>query len=69
MKFGSLLFKSSVSCLSEAQLPLDNSKGMLHFCPDGRFCVFGFLDGVLPAPAQFLDLRRAVVDFVLDFAS
>lgn len=67
MEFGSLLFKSSVSCLSEAQLPLDNSKDVLHFCPDGKFCVFDFLGGVLPTPAQSPELRRAAVDHFMTF--
>ena len=49
IEFGLLFFKPSVSCLSEAQLLLDDTEYMLHSCPDGRFCVLSFWGGVLSA--------------------
>ena len=56
LKFGLLLFESSVSCLSEAQLFLDDTEYMLHFCPDRRLRVLCFFGGVPLTLTQFLYL-------------
>ena len=56
IEFGLLLFESSVSCLSEAQLLLDDAEYVLHFCPDRRLRVLCFFGGVLSTLTQFLYL-------------
>ena len=59
IEFCALLFKPSVSCFMEMQLPLYDTKYMLHFCPDGRFCVLRFLGSILPTLN-----RRSIAHFI-----
>ena len=48
IEFCALLFKPSVSRLSEMQLLLDDTKYMLHFCSDGRLSCSAFLAAYCP---------------------
>ena len=44
IQFCSLFSQTSVSCFSEAQLLIYNSKDMFHFGSDGRFLALSALD-------------------------
>ena len=64
IQFCSLFSQTSVSCFSEAQLLLYNSKDMFHFGSDGRFLVLSAFDLCFGSIGVVLAPGWTTIDFV-----
>ena len=64
IQFCGLFLQTSVSCFSEMQLLLYNSKDMFHFGSDGRFLVLSAFDLCFGSIGVVLALGWTTIDFV-----
>ena len=66
IQFCGLFLQTSVSCFSEMQLLLYNSKDMFHFGSDGRFLVLSAFDLCFGSIGVVLALGWTTIDFVMN---
>lgn len=69
IQFCGLFSQTSVSCCSETQLLLYNSKNMFNSSADGRFLAFSTSYLGLGTSGVVFTLRRSAVNFVADSLS